>query len=100
MRSIQFLIADLLLTSSILRSRTSAKGGASDVTVVFKLIVDELALVAVRALTGRVLMPLFAHFGFVVFVHGDGLHDELMMTMRIAAFRLEFALARVHEVAT
>ena len=69
-------------------------------TVVLQLVVDELALVTVGTVARRVLMPLLTHFCFVVFVHRNGLHDKLMMTVRIAAFALEFTLAGIHEVAT
>lgn len=63
-----------------------------------QLVVDELALVTIGTLPRRVFVPLFAHFCLVVFVHRNGLHDQLMVAVRITAFVLELALTSVHEI--
>lgn len=44
-------------------------------------------------------MPLFAHFCFVVFIHRDGLHNEFVVAVRVAALVLELALTGTHKVA-
>lgn len=53
----------------------------------------ELALVSIGAFSGSRLMPLFAHFGLIVFVVHIGPDSEFMVPMRIAALAFKFAVA-------
>ena len=68
--------------------------------LIYVLIMDELALLAISAESRRLLMPLLAHLGLVVLVEAlwRRLHDELAVAVSVGAVFIEFASARIHEI--
>lgn len=74
--------------------------GLDRIDLIYVLVVDELAFVAISAESWRLLMPLLAHFGLVVFVEAlrRRLHDELAVAVSVGAVIIEFAIARIHEI--
>lgn len=69
--------------------------------LVYVLIVNELALIAVGAESRCLLVPLLAHFCFVIFIETlrRCLYDQFCIAMRIGALLIELARARFHKVA-
>lgn len=72
----------------------------ADFQVVF--IVDELALVSIGALPGRLLVPLFAHFSLIVLVEllWSRLHYQFRVTMGVGTLLIELANSGFHEIPT
>ena len=70
--------------------------------LVYVLIVNELTLLAVGAIPRRLLVPLLAHFCFIVFVETlrRWLNNKFCVAVRIGALFIELAGARFHKVAT
>ena len=75
--------------------------GLDRVDLIYVLAMDELALFAVRAQSRRLLMPLLAHFGLVVFVEAlrRRFHNELGVAVSVGAILIEFTGACFHEIA-
>lgn len=69
--------------------------------LIYVLVMDELALVAIRAQPRRLLVPLLAHFGLIVFVEAlwRRFHNKLSVAMSIGTVLIEFAGAALHEIA-
>lgn len=62
-------------------------------------LVNELALIAICATTGRSLVPLLAIFGLIIFVLWLRYYHKLMQAVRKGALITELALAGLHELA-
>ena len=62
--------------------------------------VYELAFITIGTFSRRSLVPLLAHFSFVILVVTARAAGQLVMSMCIAAFALELAVARLQPIAT
>ena len=70
--------------------------------LIYVLVMDELALFAVGAHSGCLLMPLLAHLGLVVFIEalGRGLDDQLSIAVSVSTILIEFTWTTFHEIPT